>query len=45
MPERVDAGGLRAAQAGEVLGVSERHVWRLLAACRARVAPVLARGN
>ncbi len=30
--ERVSAGGLRPEQAAEVLGVSERHVWRLLAA-------------
>jgi len=43
--ERVDAGDLRAAQAAEVLGVSERHVWRSLAAYRARGAPALAHGN
>jgi phage tail tape-measure protein len=28
-----------------VLGVSERHVWRLLAAYRSRGAPALAHGN
>ena len=43
--ERVDADDLRTAQAAEVLGVSERHVWRLLAAYRARGAPALAHGN
>ena len=43
--ESVDAGDLRAAQAAEVLGVSERHVWRLLAAYCARGAPSLAHGN
>ena len=43
--ESVDASGLRAAKAAEVLGVSERHVWRLLAAYRARGAPALALGN
>ena len=43
--ESVNAGDLRAAQAAEVLGVSERHVWRLLAAYRSRGAPALAHGN
>ena len=43
--ESADAGDLQAAQAAEVLGVSERHVWRLLAAYRARGAPALAHGN
>ncbi len=43
--ESADAGDLQAAQAAEVLGVSERHVWRLLAAYRARDAPALAHGN
>ncbi len=32
-------------QAAEVLGVSERHVWRLLAAYRSRGAPAPAHGN
>ncbi|MXX48463.1 MAG: helix-turn-helix domain-containing protein [Chloroflexi bacterium] len=43
--ESVDAGDLQTAQAAEVLGVSERQVWRLLAAYRARGAPALAHGN
>jgi len=43
--ESVDAGDLRGAQAAEVLGVSERHVWHRLAAYRARGAPALAHGN
>lgn len=43
--ERVDAGDLRAAQAAEVLGVSESHVWRLLAPYRGRGAPAPAHGN
>ena len=43
--ESVNAGDLRGSQAAEVLGVSERHVWRLLASYRARGAPALAHGN
>ena len=43
--ESVNAGGLRAEQAAEVLGLSERHVRRLLAAYRSRGAPALAHGN
>ncbi len=43
--ERVDAGDLRTAQAVAVLGLSERHVWRLLAAYRAQGAPALVHGN
>ena len=34
-----------ASQAAEVLGVSERHVWRLLAAYRKEGAAALAHGN
>ena len=34
-----------ASQAAEVLGVSERHVWRLLAAYREEGAAALAHGN
>ena len=36
---------LPAAQAAEILGVSERHAWRLLAAYRREGATVLAHGN
>jgi transposase len=43
--ERVDAGDLHIAQAAEILGVSERHAWRLLAAYRARGAAALEHGN
>ena len=43
--DRVMAGDLQASQAAEILGVSERHAWRLLAAYRARVAPALEHGN
>ena len=43
--EGVNSGDLRAAQAAEVLSVSERHVWSLLAAYRSRGAPALAHGN
>ena len=43
--ESVNAGDLRVGQAVEVLGVSKRHVWRLLAAYRSRGAPALAHGN
>ena len=43
--ESVNAGDLRAEQAAEVLGLSERHVRRLLAAYRSRGAPALAHGN
>ena len=43
--DRVMAGDLQAAQAAEILGVSERHAWRLLAAYRARGAAALEHGN
>ena len=43
--EGVMAGDLRASQAAEILGVSERHAWRLLAAYRARGAAALEHGN
>ena len=43
--DRVMAGDLQAAQAAEILGVSERHAWRLLAAYRARGATALEHGN
>ncbi len=43
--ESVIAGDLRGAQAAEVLCVSERHVWRSLAAYRSRGAPALAHGD
>ena len=36
---------LPAAQAAEILGVSERHAWRLLAAYRREGAAALAHGN
>ena len=43
--DRVMAGDLQASQAAEILGVSERHAWRLLAAYRARGAAALEHGN
>ena len=43
--EGVMAGDLRASQAAEILGISERHAWRLLAAYRARGAASLEHGN
>ena len=43
--DRVMAGDLRASQAAEILGVSERHAWRLLAAYRARGTAALEHGN
>ena len=43
--DRVIAGDLQVSQAAEILGISERHAWRLLAACRARGAAALAHGN
>ena len=39
------AGDLRASQAAEILGISERHAWRLLAAYRTRGAASLEHGN
>ena len=43
--DRVMAGDLQASQAAEILGISERHAWRLLAAYRARGAASLEHGN
>ena len=43
--DRMMAGDLQAAQAAEILGISERHAWRLLAAYRARGATALEHGN
>ena len=43
--DRVMAGDLQASQAAEILGISERHAWRLLAAYRARGAAALEHGN
>ena len=43
--DRVIAGDLQLVQAAEILGVSTRHAWRLLAAYRARGAAALAHGN
>ena len=43
--DRVIAGDLPTSQAAEILGISERHAWRLLAAYRARGAPALEHGN
>ena len=43
--EGVMAGDLQASQAAELLGISERHAWRLLAAYRARGAASLEHGN
>ena len=43
--EGVMAGDLRASQATEILGISERHAWRLLAAYRARGTAALEHGN
>ena len=43
--ERVEAGDLQASQAAEILGISERHAWRLFAAYRARGAAALEHGN
>ena len=42
--DRVMAGDLRASQAAEILGISERHAWRLLAAYRARGTAALGHG-
>ncbi len=39
------AGDLQLVQAAEILGVSQRHAWRLLAAYRARGAAALAHGD
>ena len=38
-------GDLQASQAAEILGISERHAWRLLAAYRARGTAALGHGN
>ena len=43
--DRVLAGDLQASQAAEILGVSERHAWRLLAAYRARGGAALEHGT
>ena len=43
--DRVMAGDLQASQAAEILGISERHAWRLLAAYRARGTASLEHGN
>ena len=43
--DRVIAGDLQLVQAAEILSVSTRHAWRLLAAYRARGAAALAHGN
>ena len=43
--DRVLAGDLQASQAAEILGISERHAWRLLAAYRARGTAALGHGN
>ena len=43
--DRVIAGDLSLGQAAEILGISERHAWRLLAAYRARGAAALEHGN
>ena len=43
--DRVIAGDLQASQAAEILGISERHAWRLLAAYRTRGAAALEHGN
>ena len=43
--DRMMAGDLRASQAAEILGISERHAWRLLAAYRARGTAALEHGN
>ena len=43
--DRVMAGDLRASQAAEILGISERHAWRLLAAYRTRGTAALGHGN
>ena len=43
--DRVIAGDLQVSQAAEILSISERHAWRLLAAYRARGAAALAHGN
>ena len=41
----VIAGDLQVSQAAEILSISERHAWRLLAAYRARGASALEHGN
>ena len=43
--DSVIAGDLRVAQAGEIMGISQRHTRRLLAAYRARGAAALGHGN
>ena len=43
--DRVIAGDLQVSQAAEILSISERHAWRLLAAYRARGAAALGHGN
>ena len=43
--DRVIAGDLQTSQAAEILGISERHAGRLLAACRARGAAALEHGH
>ena len=43
--DRVIAGDLLLVQAAEILSISERHAWRLLAAYRARGAAALEHGN
>ena len=43
--DRVIAGDLQTSRAAEILGISERHAWRLLAAYRARGAAALEHGN
>ena len=43
--DRVIAGDLQVSQAAEIVGISEQHAWRLLAAYRARGAAALAHGN
>ncbi len=43
--DSVFAGDLQASQAAEILGISERHAWRLLAAYRSRGVSALRHGN
>ena len=43
--DRVIAGDLQVSQVAEILSISERHAWRLLAAYRARGAAALGHGN
>jgi len=42
---RVLEGRLRASEAARILGVSERHTWRMLAAYRREGVAALAHGN